>query len=275
MAPDSPPKKKRRAKKPENGAAKAVIEEVAKKRLKRRRPDEAEDVDQATAKEKESKGPEGGQPSAGLATAADRAGEQGPPQAAVSSAAFGSAPSGMHHCRIFSYTSPISSNAGTGPMCLRRLEGFSESLAMPNSSCESKGLRCFCHVVPGGGEADGTAPISNQGAAAAGHVEAHQATTQAQALFGSEVADASLPARPRNVARKSIGGGGLQGLPGAPEGESTVPKNCLGAIKAALHPVMSPTLSSQGIGQAKSYCVRSVYLLEHATFLMGDQASPA
>lgn len=74
------------------------------------------------------------------------------------------------------------------------------------------------------GEASGTATISGQGAAAADRVEAaHQRTTQAQALFGPEVADASLPVRPRNVARKSIGSGGLPGLPVAPEGVSGAP----------------------------------------------------
>ena len=78
-----------------------------------------------------------------------------------------------------------------------------------------------------------TAPISEQGGAAAGQVEAaHQSTTQAQALFGAEVADASLPVRPRNVARMSIGSAGLPGLPVAPESVAGTPHKHPGAIHA-------------------------------------------
>ena len=63
-------------------------------------------------------------------------------------------------------------------------------------------------------------PGLGQASGAAAHEDAtHQSTTQAQALFGAEVAAASLAVRTKNVARKSIGGSELPGLPGAPEGE--------------------------------------------------------
>ena len=88
-------------------------------------------------------------------------------------------------------------------------------------------------MVPGVGEVPGTASTTDQGAALAAHADAaHHGFTQAQALFGPEVTDASVPVLPRNVARKSMGGGELQGLPGAPEGEAPALDNPSGAMLA-------------------------------------------
>ena len=71
LAPESPPKKRRRVKKPDDGAEKAPTE-PAKRKKKRPRADEAEDADQVAEKGKHT----------------------------VSSAAPGSAPSGVRLCRM-------------------------------------------------------------------------------------------------------------------------------------------------------------------------------
>ena len=117
------------------------------------------------------------------------------------------------------------------------------------------------------------APSTDQGRAAAAHVNAgDHGFTQAQALFGPEVADASVPVRPRNVARKSIGGGEVTGLPGAPEGEAPTPDKHPRAMPAFLHVTLEFLLASRA--QVKRRCVASAHCMPshtHALLLRGAQ----